>query len=87
VSWCAIYSFWIAARLFHSVPAARAADAIGQIILLPGRLFLSRFESADQSSSLANPMLFALINGTLLGLLVYLLLRWLLPRFSQRAKL
>ncbi|GEM_PF-2107838 len=75
VSWCSFYGFYIAARLFYSVPVARACDAIGGVILVPARLFLRCFRMADQSSALADPMFFATINGTLLGIICYGVMR------------
>ena len=38
----AYFAFLIGGRLTHSVPAARAFDAVGTLFLLPGRLVLWR---------------------------------------------
>jgi len=37
LSWCSMYAFWFAIAWFHSLPVARALDAVGMVILLPGQ--------------------------------------------------
>ena len=81
LSWCAVYSFWIAARVFHSVAAVRAGDAIGSVILLPARTLL-QFSGGilDQFTLLTDPLLYAQINAAVLGILAYAgCRRWIFP--------
>ena len=40
LSFFSYFAFFIGARLTHSVPVARAFDAVGSLFLLPGRLLL-----------------------------------------------
>jgi hypothetical protein len=72
LSWCAVYSFWLAAHIFRSVQAVRIGDALGSVILLPARIVL-QFSGGlvDQSTLLTNPLLYATINAALLGILAY----------------
>ena len=76
LSWCAVYSFWIAAHLFHSVPAVRFCNAVGSFILLPARvLFWLAGDLVDQSTPLTDPVYYAAINATLVGTLAYTFVR------------
>jgi hypothetical protein len=84
LSWCAVYSFWIAAHVFKSVQAVRTLDEIGAVILFPARMF---FELAGNNvgptTLLTNPLLYAAINASLLGILVYAACRqWIFKRKS-----
>jgi hypothetical protein len=69
LSWVSIYSFWFGVWIFHSVPAARACDAVGSFLLKPGHWIFDRL--GDQSSSFMDPVSFTGINGLLLGLAMY----------------
>jgi len=76
VSWCAVFSFWIGARVFHSVQAVRTGEAIGSVVLLPVRTLLQLGGGIlDDMTQLTNPYLYAAINGALLGFLGYSLCR------------
>jgi len=76
VSWCAVFSFWIGARVFHSVQAVRTGEAIGSVVLLPVRALLQLGGGMlDDMTQLTNPYLYATINGALLGFLGYSLCR------------
>ena len=75
-SWCAVYSFWIGARVFHTVQAVRTSEAIGDVVLLPVRTLLQLTGGIlDEMTLLTNPTLYASINGALLGFLGYSLCR------------
>jgi hypothetical protein len=81
LSYLAFYSFWFAASSFHSVPVARACDAVGMIFLLPARILFFCFGSAvDQSMPLSDPVTYSITNGTFLGILLYSLIRPILFR-------
>ena len=82
LSWCAVYSFWIAAHVFHSVKAVRVADAIGAVILFPASALLRTAGGMlDQTTLLTNPLLYAAINAALLGILAYAgCRRWIFGR-------
>jgi hypothetical protein len=83
LSWCSVYSFWIGARVFGSVTAIRAGDAIGSVILLPARLLFDLAGSlVSQTTLLTNPVLYATINASLLGIIAYACCR----RFLFREK-
>lgn len=83
LSWCSVYSFWIGARVFGSVAAIRAGDAIGSVILLPARLLLGLAGGlVSQTTHLTDPVLYAAINAVLLGILAYACFR----RFLFRQK-
>lgn len=72
LSWCAVYSFWWAARLFHSVQAVRICDALGSVVLVPVRvLFWLASDFVDQSMPLTDPLQYAIINAVLTGILAY----------------
>lgn len=72
LSWLSVYSFWFGARVFHSVSAIRAGDAIGSVVLLPVRTLLRLTGGIlDEMTLLTNPELYASINGALLGFLAY----------------
>ena len=81
LSYVAFYGFWFAARLFHSVPAVRACDAIGRVILSPARfIFYCAGGFGDQSMPLADPVSYSITNGTFLGALIYIFARPVLIR-------
>ena len=42
LSFVSYFAFFFAARLTHSVPVARACDAVGAVFLWPGRLVLGK---------------------------------------------
>lgn len=75
LSWCAVYSFWIAAHVFRSVEAVRTGDSIAGVILFPARTFL---RSTGLNLELTNPVLAAAINAALLGILLYACFRRLI---------
>ncbi len=84
LSWAAVYSFWYAPRLFHSVEAVRACDAIGAVILTPVRTAFWCFgDIFDQSPVLSDPVSYAGLNGVLLGSVVYFCCRQLM--FGRRS--
>ena len=83
LSWCAVYSFWIGGHIFQSVQAVRVGDAIGSVILFPARTLLGLSGGMiDQTTLLTNPLLYASINATLIGVLGYSICR----RFIFRNK-
>ena len=72
LSWFAVYGFWFAPRLFQSVPALRACEVAGTVILIPVRiLFWLVRDIFDQSIPLSNPLAYAAVNGVLLGVIGY----------------
>ena len=70
LSWVSIYAFWFAVWTFHSVPAARACDAVGSFILTPARAVF-RLAGADQTEIFFDPISFSGTNGLILGVLSY----------------
>jgi len=79
LSWLSVFSFWFGARVFHSVFAVRAGEAIGSCILGPVRL-LYWIMNWDQSTPLYDPELYAWMNAGLLGILAYAVCRrWMFP--------
>jgi hypothetical protein len=70
VSWVSIYAFWFAVWTFHSVAAARAADAVGAFILYPAR-WVFELLGGDQSTIFYDPISFSGTNGLILGILLY----------------
>lgn len=86
LSWVAIYAFWFAVPIFHSVPAARFCDAAGRIFLLPARFIFNRM-GGDQSALFFDPLSFSATNGLVLGVAFYAVLRVILDsRAAKRAK-
>jgi hypothetical protein len=76
VSWCAVYSFWIGAHVFHSVEAVRTGDAIAHVILAPARTLLRTGSDAlEQSTLLTNPLVYAQINAAIIGIVAYAICR------------
>jgi len=78
LSWCAVYNYWIAAHVFHSVHALRVGDAIGSVILFPVRTFLEATGGGgmmDTMTLLTNPLLYVSINAALVGIIAYALCR------------
>ena len=76
VSWCAVYGYWIAAQVFHSVQAVRTGDAIAGVILAPTRSLLKAGSDAlEQSTLLTDPLLYAQINAALVGITAYAICR------------
>ncbi len=84
LSWVCIYAFWFAVWTFHTVPAARFCDAVGNILLTPGRLIFE-LSGGDQSSIFFDPITFAGTNGLVLGLVFYSIFRFVLDRRESRA--
>ncbi|MGB8353085.1 MAG: hypothetical protein WCD79_04290 [Chthoniobacteraceae bacterium] len=81
LSYVAFYGFWIGARVFHSVPVARACDAVGAVILIPARfIYWCSGGLADQSIPLADPQGYSMTNGIFLGSVLYALIRPMLQR-------
>jgi hypothetical protein len=70
VSWVSIYAFWFAVWTFHSIAAARAADAIGTFILYPAR-WVFELIGGDQSTIFYDPISFSGTNGLIVGILLY----------------
>jgi hypothetical protein len=81
LSWAAVFGYWFAARVLHSVAAIRVCDAIGGVILLPVRAaFWAMGDLFDQSVPLSSPMTYVIINAGLLGMLAYSCCRrWIFP--------
>jgi hypothetical protein len=79
LSWVSIYAFWFAVWTFHSVPAARAADAVGGFILLPARWIFEAL-GGDQSAIFFDPTSFSGTNGLIVGILFYCVFRAFLGR-------
>ncbi|HEX4085051.1 MAG TPA: hypothetical protein VHY22_09080 [Chthoniobacteraceae bacterium] len=82
VSWVAIYAFWFGVWIFHTVPAARAFDAVGRIILTPARL-IYRAAGGDQSTPLFDPISYVGTNGLFLGIVFYSIFRNLYGRWER----
>ncbi len=57
VSWVSIYAFWFGVWTFHTVPAARFCDALGNFILLPAHWFFE-LVGGDQSTIFVDPKSF-----------------------------
>jgi len=74
VSWVSIYAFWFAVWTFHSVAAARAADAVGSFILYPGR-WIFELLGGDQSAIFYDPISFSGTNGLVVGIVLYCVFR------------
>ncbi len=74
MSWVSIYAFWFGVWIFHTVPAARASDAVGKILLLPARSVFAAL-GGDQTAIFYDPVSFAGTNGLILGVFVYCLFR------------
>jgi hypothetical protein len=70
ISWASIYAFWFGVWTFHSVPAARLCDSVGNFILQPAHWF-SEFMGGDQSTIFVDPTSFSGTNGLIIGLLFY----------------
>jgi hypothetical protein len=83
LSWVSIYVFWFAVWTFHSVPVARAADAVGTVILTPAR-WVFELLGGDQSTIFFDPTSFSGTNGLILGILFYCVFRLLLTRRGPR---
>jgi hypothetical protein len=86
LSWLSVFSFWIGARVFHSVFAVRAGETIGSFILAPVRmLYWLMGDLVDQSAPLYDPKSYARINAALLGILAYSICRrWIFPGSKRR---
>jgi hypothetical protein len=74
LSWVSIYAFWFAVWTFHSVPVARAIDAVGSFLLWPAR-WVTEWVGGDQTSVFFDPVSFAGTNGLILGILFYCVFR------------
>jgi len=79
LSWVSIYSFWFAVWTFHSVPVARASDAVGSFLLSPAR-WIYEWVGGDQSSVFYDPVSYSGTNGLVLGILFYCVFRLLWKR-------
>jgi hypothetical protein len=82
VSWVSIYAFWFAVWTFHSVPAARAADAVGAFILYPAR-WVFELLGGDQSTIFYDPVSFSGTNGLIVGILLYCVFRGAVQRHDD----
>lgn len=85
VSWVSIYMFCFAVWVFHSVPAVRACEAMGNFLLLPAR-GIFELTGADQSAIFFDPISFAGTNGLILGLLFYAAFRMIWNRRESKAR-
>jgi hypothetical protein len=79
LSWVSIYAFWFAVWTFHSVPIARAADAVGGFILLPAH-WVFELLGGDQSAIFMDPTSFSGTNGLIVGIVLYCGFRAVLSR-------
>jgi len=81
LSWLSVFSFWVGARVFHSVFAVRAGEVIGSCILAPVRLlYWFMGDQVNQSTPLDDPESYARMNAALLGIIAYSLCRrWMFP--------
>jgi hypothetical protein len=70
LSWVSIYAFWFGVWTFHSVPAARACDALGSFLLLPAK-WVFELVGGDQSSIFFDPVSYSGTNGLILGVGLY----------------
>jgi hypothetical protein len=87
LSHLAFFSYWYAARLFHSVPAVRASEAAGAVVLYPAHLVFSLFGGLfDQSTPDSDPVNYLMINAIFLGSLFYACLRPLVFRAKKSGK-
>jgi len=68
LSWVSIYVFWFAIWTFHSVPVARALDAVGNILLLPAQ-YVCEWSGGDQTTIFYQPVPFSGTTGLILGVL------------------
>jgi hypothetical protein len=86
LSWFSVFSFWFGARVFHSVFAVRAGEAIGSCILAPVRVvYWCLGDQVDQSTPLYDPQAYATINAALLGMIAYSICRrWMFPDEKPR---
>ncbi len=83
MSWVAVYSFWFAVWIFHSVPAARACAALGSFILLPAKWFFERM-GGDQTTMFFDPTSYFGTNGLVLGIVFYSVFRGFWTRHEAR---
>jgi hypothetical protein len=79
LSWVSIYAFWFGVWTFHSVPAARACDALGSAILLPAK-WVFELVGGDQSSIYFDPVAYSGTNGLILGIVLYCAFRMIATR-------
>ncbi len=77
LSWSSVYAFWFAARTLHSVPALRACDAVGSILLLPAK-YIFELLGGDQTTIFFVPTAYWGTNGLVLGILFYCVFRGVL---------
>ena len=77
MSWASMYMFLFAVWMFHSAPAVRAATAVGDFLLLPGRWTFEAI-GGDQTTQFYTPEAFAGTNGLLLGIIFYCIFRAIL---------
>jgi hypothetical protein len=83
LSWVSIYAFWFGIWTFHSVPAARAADALGAFILIPAKWVFDML-GGDQSTIFYDPISFSGTNGLVVGILIYCVYRAALKQHESR---
>jgi hypothetical protein len=83
VSWCSIYAFWFGVWTFHTVPAARFCDAVGNFILQPAH-WVFNLLGGDQSTLFLDPISFSETNGVIIGVLLYSIYRTIL-KYRQAA--
>jgi hypothetical protein len=77
VSWVSIYAFWFGVWTFHTVPAARFCDAVGNFILQPAHLVFNLM-GGDQSTLFLDPTSFSETNGLIIGVILYTIYRQIL---------
>ena len=83
LSWVSLYAFWFGVWTFHSVPAARACDALGSFILLPAK-WVFVLAGGDQTAKFFDPISYFGTNGLILGILLYSAFRTILRRREPR---
>lgn len=84
LSYLAFYSYWYAAIYFRTVPAVRASEAVGAVILYPAHFVFSWFGGIfNQSTPDSDPLNYIMINAVLVGSLFYACLRPLVFRAKK----
>lgn len=84
LSWVSIYAFLFAVWVFHSVPAVRACEAVGSVILWPGKCIFD-WLGGDQSAVFFDPVSLSGTNGLILGILFYCGFRGIWGRTERAA--
>ena len=87
LSYYSFYSYYFAARWFHSVHAVRVSESMGNAVLFPARAVFACFGGLfDQSTPVSDPLNYVMINAVLLGSALYACLRPLVFREKKPAE-